>query len=72
MAGSPWTRKIPLNKKWQPYSVFLPGKFHGSLAGYSLWGPQRIRHDCVTKQPQHRDNDINQTHGINTLEFSLR
>ena len=37
---SPWVRKIPWSKKWQPTPVFLPGKFHGqrSLAGCSLWG----------------------------------
>ena len=30
----------PLEKKWQPTPVFLPGKSHGwrSLAGYSPWG----------------------------------
>ena len=35
-----WVRKIPWNRKWQPTSVFLPGKSHGhkSLAGYSPWG----------------------------------
>ena len=28
------------SRKWQPTTVFLPGKFHGqrSLAGYSSWG----------------------------------
>ena len=36
----PWVRKIPWRRKWQPTSVFLPGKSHGqrSLTGYSLWG----------------------------------
>ena len=36
---SPWVRKIPWRRKWQPASVFLPGEFHGqkSLAGYSPW-----------------------------------
>ena len=36
----PWVRKIPWRRKWQPTSVFLPGKFHGqrSLGGYSPWG----------------------------------
>ena len=31
----------PLEKKWQPTPVFLPGKSHGekNLAGYSPWGP---------------------------------
>ena len=30
----------PLEKKWQPTPVFLPGEFHGqrSLADYSPWG----------------------------------
>ena len=29
----------PLNRKWQPTPVFLPGKFHGqrSLVGYRPW-----------------------------------
>ena len=32
-----WVGKIPWRKKWQPDSVFLPGKFHGqrSLVVYS-------------------------------------
>ena len=32
-----WVGKIPWRRKWQPTSVFLPGKSHGqrSLAGYS-------------------------------------
>ena len=36
----PWVRKIPWRRKWQPTSVFLPGKFHEQrrLAGYSPWG----------------------------------
>ena len=34
------TGKIPRRRKWQPTSVFLPGKSHGqrSLAAYSPWG----------------------------------
>ena len=37
----------PLEKGWQPTPVFLPGEFHGQrhLAGYSLWGLQRVRQD---------------------------
>ena len=33
---SPWVRKIPWKRKWQPTPVFLPGKFCGQkiLAGY--------------------------------------
>ena len=39
----PWVGKIPWRRKWQPTSVFLPGKSHGqrSLAGYSPWGPKK-------------------------------
>ena len=35
-----WTDPLQLEKKWQPNSVFLPGKSHGrrSLAGHSPWG----------------------------------
>ena len=25
----PWVRKVPWRRKWQPTSVFLPGKSHG-------------------------------------------
>ena len=37
---SPWDRKTPWRRKWQPAPVFLPGESHGqrSLVGYSLWG----------------------------------
>ena len=36
----PWVGKIPWRRKWQPISVFLPGKSHGwrSLAGYTPGG----------------------------------
>ena len=32
-------REDPLERKWQPTLVYLPGKSHGqrSLAGYSPW-----------------------------------
>ena len=34
----------PLEKKWQPTPVFLPGKSHGqrSLAGYSQLGGKEL------------------------------
>ena len=37
---SPWIRKIPWGRKWQPTPVFLLGKSHEqrSLVGYSPWG----------------------------------
>ena len=31
----PWVRMNPWSRKWQPTSVFLPGKFHGQR---SQWG----------------------------------
>ena len=39
-----WVRKIPWRRKWQPTSVFLPGKFHGqwSLEGYSPWDHKQL------------------------------
>ena len=48
----PWDRKTPWGRKWQPSTVFLPGKSHGqrSLVGYSPWGHKRVGHDLVTKQ----------------------
>ena len=35
-----WVRKIPWRRKWQPISVFLPGKSHGlrSLAVLTVLG----------------------------------
>ena len=41
---SPWVRKIPWRRKWQPTPVFLPGKSHGqrSLVGYSPWGHKEL------------------------------
>ena len=37
---SPWVRKIPWRRAWQPTPVFLPGEFHAqrSLLGYSPRG----------------------------------
>ena len=39
-----WVRKIPWRSKWQPPSVFLPGKFHGQrrLTGYSPRDPKEL------------------------------
>ena len=40
----PWVRKIPWRRKWQPTTVFWPGKSHGqrSLAGSSPWGCKEL------------------------------
>ena len=50
----PWVRKIPWRRKWQPTLGFSSGKSHGqrSLAGYSPWGHERVRHNLATKQQQ--------------------
>ena len=41
---SPWVKKIPWRRKWQPTPVLLPGKLHGwrNLVGYSLWGCKEL------------------------------
>ena len=38
--SSPWFRKIPWRREWQPTAVFLPGEAHEqrSLVGYSPCG----------------------------------
>ena len=49
---SPWVRKIPWRRAWQPTLVFLPGEFHGwrSLAGYSPWGGKELD---ITEATEH-------------------
>ena len=44
----------PLEKKWLPTPVFLPGEFHGqrSLASYSSW--------------DHKESDMTEQHNIHT------
>ena len=46
----PWVRKIPWRGEWLPTPVLLPGESHEqrTLAGYSLWGSQRVKHNWVT------------------------
>ena len=48
----PGLGRFPWRRKWQPTLVFLPGKSHEQrrLAGYSLWGRKRVRHNLATKQ----------------------
>ena len=50
----PWVSKIPWRRKWQPTSLFLPGKSQGqrSLVGYSPWGRKRVAQDLVTSSVQ--------------------
>ena len=44
----PWVHKIPWRRKWQPTSIFLPGKSHGQRRVQSM-GSQRVGHDWATK-----------------------
>ena len=41
---SPWVRKIPWSREWQPTPVLLPGESHGqrSTVGYSPWGCKEL------------------------------
>ena len=57
---SPWVRKNPWRRKWQPTPVFLSGKFHGerSLMGYSPLGDIKLRYDLVTKQQRRNQQEI--------------
>ena len=49
--------KITWSRKWQPASVFLPGKFHGqrSPVGYSPWG--RKESDTTVQLSMHTHVD---------------
>ena len=40
----PWVAKIPWRRKWQPTTIFLPGKSHEyrSVRGYSSWGRKEL------------------------------
>ena len=54
-----WFRKIPWSGKWQPISVFLPGKFHGqrNLEGYSPWS-HKESNTTELLNTQQRDDDL--------------
>ena len=47
----PCLQKTLWRRKWQPISIFLPGKSHEqrSLLGFNPWWPKRVQHDWVTK-----------------------
>ena len=48
----PQFREIPWSRKWQPTTVFWPGKAPGqrSLVGYSPWGCKRVEDNSATEQ----------------------
>ena len=54
MGSIPGPGRFHWRRKWQPTTVFLPGKSHGqrSLVGYSPWG-RRVRHNLASKQQQY-------------------
>ena len=64
--------KIPWRRKWQPATIFLPGKFHGqrSLAVYSLGGCKEL------DRTQRLNNNNNRTEkntlqGLGDVSFHL-
>ena len=59
---SPWVRKIPWGRKWQPMPGFLPGESHGqrSLVGYS---PQVHQESDMTKVTQHAHTKLGSATG---------
>ena len=60
-------------RKWQPTPVFLLGKSHGqrSLAGNSLWGCKRVRHDLTTKQQHLTSENEASISGIKVQKLAL-
>jgi len=69
----PWVWKIPWRRKWQPTSVFLPGKSHGrrSPAGYSPQGLKRVGHDLATKWLNNIKSERHLKTFLHLAEFSL-
>ena len=69
---TPWVRKIPWRRKWQPTPVFLCWKSHGqrSLMGYSLWGRRGVGHDLQTKQQPQLTHHMSQN--FRHLEQTLK
>ena len=66
-----WVRSLgqedPLQEKWQPTPVFLPGEFHGlrGLAGYSPYGHKE---SDTTEQRTHTHTGITCSHTQELLE----
>ena len=62
----------PLEKGWQPTSVFLPGELHGqrSLVGYSPWGcKESVMTEQLTLHYTKFLNTINNDEPIESLLF---
>ena len=62
-AGPPWVGKIPWRRARQPPPVLLPGESNGqrSLAGYSPWGSQKVRHHRSDLACTQADSDHSST-----------
>ena len=65
-------KKIPWSRKWQPTSVFLPGKFHWqrSLVAYSSWGCKEL--DKTEQLSTHTHLTVKWQNWAWTLTFPLR
>ena len=50
--GSPWVRKMPWRRKWQPAPVFFSGEFHGQRSLYLGW--QRVSNQCKEIEENNR------------------
>ena len=60
----PWVGKIPWSRKWQPTSVFMPGKFHGQRGAWQAtvcWVTESdmTKHTCACAH----------THSLSLSEF---
>ena len=69
---SPWVRKSPWRRAWQPTPVFLPGESHGqrSLAGCSPWG-QKESDTIQATQHAHRRYQLQEKERAFHLEVWL-
>ena len=63
-------REDPLERKWQPAPVFLPGKSHGlrSLLGYSPWG----RKKSDTTKRLHFHFHFHSAYKVNKLDDNIQ
>ena len=61
-------------RKWQPTSVFLPGKSDGqrSLMGYSPWGRKRVRHNLATKQQNYSNMQVKNSENLKLLAMGIQ
>ena len=64
-------KKIPWSRKWQPTSVFLPGKFHWqrSLMAYRSWGCKEL--DKTEQLSTHTHLTVKWQNWAWTLTFPL-